>query len=90
MSWTLEENAKIYVDVPSCNREVNEQAIIMYMMKYNLTLSDILDQLSECLTNALLVERDEVVRLEEKLREQALRQVGAMLTKDEITMITER
>lgn len=71
----LKQTVDLYPEAPLYNRETIEQAIIILMMNCNLTLSHILYQLSESLSNALIEKKDKAIKLEVELGEQALIQV---------------
>lgn len=57
--------------MPLYNQEIIEQAFIMYMIKYNITLQEIIHKFPKTLENALIEKREDVVKLEAKIKKKS-------------------
>lgn len=65
----IKEIAYLYDEMPPTNKPTIEKVIVMYMMIFNVSPSDIIDQFSKSIVEVLSDKRKDVVVKEAKMRQ---------------------
>jgi hypothetical protein len=64
----LDKTIEIHLIVPLKDQQTTEKAIIMYMLKYNMPLSDILEKAPKILSQVLRKRRENAIKDDEELK----------------------